>query len=88
MKRQMLDQSHTFNSHCQPMAGELKKNKNLYITPISLNKTVTQFYLMSSLLYVLFHVQILSKMKFDCTIKSFHNRILDKDGSLLDPNGL
>ena len=65
------DQSHT----CQPMAGELKKNNNLYITPISPNKTFTQFYLMSSLLYVLFHFHILNKMKFDCTIKSFHNRI-------------
>ena len=67
------------------MAGELK---NLYITPIFSNKTFTQFYLMSSLLYVLFHIHILSKMKFDCTMKSFHNRILDLDGSLLNPNDL
>ena len=74
-EKRMLDQFHTFNSHCQPMAGELKKKNNLYITPISPNKTFTQFYLMSSLLYVLFHFHILSKMKFDCKIKSFHNRI-------------
>ena len=75
MKRQMLDQSHTFNSHCQPMAGGLKNNNIFYITPISPNKTFTQFYLMSSLLCVLFHFHILSKMKFDCTLKSFHNMI-------------
>ena len=72
------------------MAGELKKIIFilLHYPP---NKTFTPFYLMSSLLYVLFHFHILSKMKFDCTLKSFHDLLhtaLDKDGPLLDPNGL
>ena len=54
MKRQILDQSHTFNSHCQPMAGELifVIYIYIYIYPISPNKTF--FY--SVLSYVIFVV--------------------------------
>ena len=74
------------------MAGELKKI--IFICNSNIPKQdfyLLLFYLMSSLLYVLFHFHILSKMKFDCTLKSFHDLLhtaLDKDGPLLDPNGL
>ena len=51
MKRQMLDQSHTFNSHCQPMADELKNN-NLYI----LNSNISKQDFYSVLSYVIFVV--------------------------------
>ena len=51
MKRQTLDQSHSFSSHCQPMAGELKTKIDFFsVTQISPTKLYTQSFV------ILFHI--------------------------------